>query len=585
MNLNLRITLFVLVLATSTFGQSWDWSHRAGGIKSDKASTVVVDSDGNIYFTGYYNEEGNFGPHNTGFSFTQSKETFVAKMDAQGNFLWVSNALNYYDDRGLGLCVDPDNNVYVTGTCWGGLTWGPISNGAGYTDQIYVTKLDPNGNVLWMKNAGNPDGTVASGTNENGLPQTLYQDDHGQDLASDSQGNIFVTGFLSNIDASSSHVASFDAININLPPSDSTSFLAKLDGDGNWLWVETFGGEQAVCVEDEDNVYVCGGFYGTQTFGTDVVASTVSASGKTSEDIYVAKWDNDGNYQFVVTVGDTLADRADCIKYSPDGHLYVTGEFRGEVYFGTDDLNNYGAGQDDKDAFVAKMTKDGVWAWATKAGSKKGTDRGTGLCIAENGNVIVSGQFRDNAKFGDLEINAGTDSTQAFVGAINTAGKWVWVLQAGGPLIDRATYVACDGCNAYAVGYFDQTITFDDTTITSYGGKDMFIAKILDVCSGEQPSEDPDGTGAFESANIFTPNGDGNNDLLYFCEDCAATGTIVVLNRWGNAVFESSDINAAWDGTNNMGAPVKDGTYYYVVELNFENGEQETKSGFITVVR
>ncbi len=586
------VTIF---LALNAYTQSWDWVRKAGGLKSDKASTVVVDQDGNVYFTGYYNEQADFGPFNTGFSFSSSKEVFLAKMDPNGNFLWVTNALNYYDDRGLGLCVDPSGNAYVTGTCWGGLDWGGLSVYApsSYTDQIFVTKIDPNGSIVWMKNAGNYDGTVNVGVNENGSPQTLYQDDHGQDLACDSQGNIFVTGFLSNIDDVNYHDAYFDAITISLPPMDSIAFLAKLSSSGNWEWVKTFGGEykqrdHAICVDDEDNVYVCGGFYGTQPFGSTTVTSTASATGVTSEDIYVAKYDNDGNFQFVVTVGDTLDDRADGIRFSPvDGHLYVTGEFRGEVYFGMDDLNNYGSGQDDKDAFVAKLTKGGVWAWATKAGSKKGGDRGTSVCIAQSGNVIVSGQFRSEAKFGDIILNAGTDSTQAFVGAINATGEWVWVYQAGGPIADRATYVACDGCDAYAVGYFDQTLTVGDTTLTAYGGKDMFIAKLVDVCNGSVPAEPntPENTGVFEEANVFTPNSDGKNDLLYFCENCAASGTIIIVNRWGEVVFQTDDVSSAWNGTNSFGQPVNDGTYFYKVYLDYPDGEKETKSGFITVIR
>ena len=181
---SLILVCFIAFIQTVT-AQDFEWFEASGGTRSDKGTQIVADEDGNTYITGYYNEQGFFGPFDTGFSFSSSKEVYVAKMDPDGNYLWVTNGLNYFDDRGLGLCLDPQGNVYVTGTCWGGLDWGSLSvySPSGWTDQIFVLKLDNNGNEIWMKNAGNDDGTVSFGTNENGDPQTLYQDDHGQDLA------------------------------------------------------------------------------------------------------------------------------------------------------------------------------------------------------------------------------------------------------------------------------------------------------------------------------------------------------------------------------------------------------------------
>ena len=238
----LLVSACLFLFSQEMLAQDFEWFEVSGGTRSDKGTQIIADNDGNTYITGYYNEQGFFGPFDTGFSFQSSKEVYVAKMDPNGNYLWVSNGLNYYDDRGLGLCLDPQGNVYVTGTCWGGLDWGSLSvyNSTSYTDQIFVVKLDNNGNEIWMKNAGNDDGTVSFGTNENGDPQTLYQDDHGQDLACDSNGNIYVTGFLSNI-SSQQQVATFDGITVQLAPEDSTGFVAKLSNDGNWIWVKTFG--------------------------------------------------------------------------------------------------------------------------------------------------------------------------------------------------------------------------------------------------------------------------------------------------------------------------------------------------------
>lgn len=576
----LALILFVTVWSahTSVHAQSWDWLKNAGGLRADKASTVVVDDSGFIYIAGFYNEQGFFDAFDTGFSYTSSKEAFVAKLDSLGNFIWVRNGTNYYDDRALGLCVDPFGNVYITGTCWGGLNWGSLSlyNSTSYTDQIFVIKLDGNGNEIWMKNAG---------VDETGF---WYSDDHGLDLASDSQGNIFVTGFISNND-NVPNDAHFDLITIPMQPSDSLAFVAKLSNNGTWQWVETFDGiylhrDNAVAVDNEDNVYVTGGFAETSTFGS----TTLTSFGE--QDIYVVKYDNNGNFQFVVQVGGPLTDRGDDITYGNDEHLYITGEFRDEVLFGSDDLNNYGS-PDDKDIFVAKMTKAGEWIWATKAGSAKGGDRGTGICANDQGNIFVSGQYKGQASFGDINVDAEEGEIEIFVAAIDTLGKWRWVLEGGGPFDDRATSVAVDmNCNVYTTGYFESTISLGELDTNAIAGKDIFVAKVKDGCFGyaPPPSEEEDPIlSEFEilETNVFSPNGDGVNDWLLFTHSENVKGKIVITNRWGNVVFETSTLLLPWNGNDTSGKPVTEGTYFYTLEWEVATGEKDQRHGFITLIR
>lgn len=584
------ITLLLSSISLFSFGQTTEWIINAGLMGSDKGTTIKVDAAGYTYITGYYNEEANFGPLYTGYSFDSSKEVYVAKIDPAGNYVWVKNGINYYDDRGLGLCLDPMGNVYVTGTCWGGLDWGALSvyNSSSYTDQIFVIKLDNNGNELWMKNAGNSDGSIGSGTNENGLPQTLYQDDHGQDLISDSQGNIYVTGFLSNVDGAP-HDAMFDALIVPIPAFDSIAFLGKLDNDGNWQWVRTFEGihqhrDNAVAVDNDDNVYVTGGFVGTKTFGT---SSITSAGG---EDIYVVKYDSDGNFMQVSQAGGLRDDRGDAITFGNDNTMYIGGEFRDTAYFDAQYLNNYGSAGG-RDGFVARMAKDGQWLWATKAGSKKGKDRVTGLCANDQGNIFVSGQFSSDASFGLFPISSNGDSVQAFIAGLDTLGNWHWVRGGGGPDFDRAASVDVNGCDVYFTGYFTNTMTFDGQSIAPSQGKDIFNGKITDACFSSTPPEPPAPEEPEEPhcdlllTNVFTPNGDDVNDVLYFSESCNMDGSVLIFNRWGEVVWETTDLLQGWDGKSRLGQPVKDGTYFYTIEVREQLGGVEKNSGFITLVR
>lgn len=82
----------------------------------------------------------------------------------------------------------------------------------------------------------------------------------------------------------------------------------------------------------------------------------------------------------------------------------------------------------------------------------------------------------------------------------------------------------------------------------------------------------------FQIPNVFTPNGDGVNDLIPFPNFGNSTNKIVVVNRWGNLIYESNGINPIWDGKDTSGKSCTEGTYFY--RINNTN-----ISGFIQLMR
>jgi len=81
--------------------------------------------------------------------------------------------------------------------------------------------------------------------------------------------------------------------------------------------------------------------------------------------------------------------------------------------------------------------------------------------------------------------------------------------------------------------------------------------------------------------NIFTPNGDGVNDILYIVEpnNYNSDVNLIIYNRWGNVVHKTDNVfGLFWDGTSSLGQPVSAGVYYYII-----SDEKDTKSGFIQV--
>jgi gliding motility-associated-like protein len=122
--------------------------------------------------------------------------------------------------------------------------------------------------------------------------------------------------------------------------------------------------------------------------------------------------------------------------------------------------------------------------------------------------------------------------------------------------------------------------------ITSKNGSIYYI----DMVSASQcedtikPEPTPEKSNALYIPNIFSPNSDGANDILYVRGENIKEATISLYNRWGEKVFESNDITKGWDGTY-KGKPCPAEVYVYYVNVTFINGVTEQKNGNITLVR
>jgi len=90
----------------------------------------------------------------------------------------------------------------------------------------------------------------------------------------------------------------------------------------------------------------------------------------------------------------------------------------------------------------------------------------------------------------------------------------------------------------------------------------------------------------YDLPNVFTPNGDGSNDSFTINAENAETIDVVILNRWGNVVFESNDVDFEWNGTvQNNGAECVDGTYFYTFSITGEGNQAAEEHGFVQLVR
>jgi gliding motility-associated-like protein len=84
--------------------------------------------------------------------------------------------------------------------------------------------------------------------------------------------------------------------------------------------------------------------------------------------------------------------------------------------------------------------------------------------------------------------------------------------------------------------------------------------------------------------NAFSPNGDGNNDVLYVFTQGTRFFEWKVFNRWGEKVFESNNTNVGWDGQY-AGKEAQPGVYTYTITVIFEDGSSRTMKGGITLIK
>ena len=174
---------------------------------------------------------------------------------------------------------------------------------------------------------------------------------------------------------------------------------------------------------------------------------------------------NDCQYNF------SLARTADIVT-DENGNSYVTGYFSGTAQFGSFSLNSAGG----EDIFIAKYNPRGVCLWAKSAGGTD-IDHGRAVSIDKQGNLYVTGFFKDTATFDttNLVSRGGSD---IFIAKYTQNGNIIWSKKAGGTnggTEDGGFGICNDNAgNIYVTGVFSGTSTFDSFFLT-HGG--TFIAR------------------------------------------------------------------------------------------------------------
>ncbi|HHG84517.1 MAG TPA: hypothetical protein ENJ82_07200, partial [Bacteroidetes bacterium] len=131
------------------------WTRSFGGPAEDIILALKASPDGDIYFAGQYD---NYIVYQSDTLFSASiTDIFYGKMDAAGNLIWWKSAGGLGLDVPQDLEIDTEENIYIGGYFFGNLTFDTaFTTSAGY-DDLYFTKLDSNGNMLFFETSHYPD--------------------------------------------------------------------------------------------------------------------------------------------------------------------------------------------------------------------------------------------------------------------------------------------------------------------------------------------------------------------------------------------------------------------------------------------
>ena len=433
---------------------------------------------------------------------------FVGRANSQ-QFSWAKKGGLWAYDYGYGIANDSYGNVYVSGKYEMNANFSGVVLPCQGNHDVFLAQYSPSGNLNWIKTAGG------------------YSGDYATCVTVDKSNTIYVAGEIEGVNA----LVKFPGSSITLTCKASNDiFLAKYSTNGNLIWARSAGGydyEKAlgVCNDSAGNVYICGLFRGAATFGG---VKTIYGSG--DNDIFIAKYDSNGNFLWVRKAGGSGRDEAKAIKCDASGNVYVTGLYKNSCVFGTQTVN---APNGFFNAFIAKYSTNGDLNWV-KTGGGIYDDVGWGLTIDANNRIYIAGEFNATATFSNKTIWT-NGSADVFVACYDSNGNIIWIKKAGGSGIDRARAIGIAGNKLFITGQFAGTAYFGSYSKTASDNSDIFISGLdmngnflwLSAAGGQADAFEDLG---FESGNAICAEMNGN---VY------ATGSMLNGASFGSSYLSS----------------------------------------------
>ena len=460
--LRLRLALslgLVLVVGVNPFADALevDWALRAGGEGADKIRGLAMASDGGVFVT------GEFGQPSADFFGKEvrcagSLDFVVAKLAGDGALQWIATAGGAEIDRGYGVASAKDGGCFVTGHFESAeIDFGneQVLKNLGDYD-AFVARFDAMGKCLWAFAVGGGG----------------YDYGHGIDV--DHRGGCVVSGAFAG-------TGTFGKSRFE-HAGGRRAFLMRVAADGDIRWVREAGaaGDEGtmsghnVCCDADGNVFLAGFQRGGAVFSRTVLLPECKV-----QDAFVARYDLEGDVDWVIGTGGMADGLATSVAPDGSGGCYIGGMFQGVLRLAGKSVKSEGK----HDAYVARIDSDGHGTWLHHSGGS-GTDYGLGLAVAGDGSdgCFTTGELTDEVKVRGNGRERGTNGRgdkDAYVIGYTKEGD-LSVVEFLGDTDNDLSYAIGARMDGTVVisGAFRNRTKMGEVELNSRKGNDIFVAKL-----------------------------------------------------------------------------------------------------------
>lgn len=288
--------------------------------------------------------------------------------------------------------------------------------------------------------------------------------DYIHEMITDNDNNIYIVGGF------------YNSIYIDedwyTTPNYLDAYVIKLNPGGELEWFRNFGGpiwDMSIDIKFDnagEHFYVTGFFEAYINFDDIELVSNGTL------DMYIAKFDLDGNVIWAKNGGGNWHDYGYCISIDDNDNVYISGKYESVSFdFDGNIITNSGG----TDIFILKINSNGEYVWLEKAGGASYDEPVDMLIKSES--LILTGNFSLNANFGNHQVSGYHDDL--FVARYDLDGGIYWVSAAHseGGISPQALAHDIEG-NYYICGHITDNAHFDDITLKLIGQEDIFVTKI-----------------------------------------------------------------------------------------------------------
>ncbi|MBL7711484.1 MAG: SBBP repeat-containing protein [Chitinophagaceae bacterium] len=441
--------LSILALKATAQTPSLHWARQIGGEYGNAAYAIATDRNGNVYTTGFFSKTSDFDPGAGVFNMTavRSSDIFISKLDRNGQFVWARQIGSAEICNAFSMIIDAENNVILIGFFSGSTDFDP---GPG---NFFLSTKGSVANTCVVKLS--PAGDLIWAQQFKSTKPNL-----GYALATDSENNIWVTGYFQG---------TADFAGLTLTAQSKDVFITKLNASGHCVWAGQFSGTNStgssIALDADKNIYIAGSFGDTLDVDPGPGLHTLHAGGSSS-DFFLCKLDAAGNFLWVNQWGNEEALDGAYVATDQEAHVYCTGTFRGKLDFDPGPDTNYLFAQY-TDGYVTKLDAAGkvVWTKQFKSVAETGVYP-RAIVLEQDGSVLTGGCFTGTADFdpgpGVYTLGAAFPDQNSFICRLDAEGTFKWAQQFEGLASNVIYSLAVDpSANIYAAGSFTGRTDFD----------------------------------------------------------------------------------------------------------------------------